>query len=86
MQREQREYEEWERKRDKTLSFLKSRRTSDGNIIADDFAIQQLRDLYLGCDHLLAPTDHKIETPSDYAKVTIGTVVACILVGAFLLL
>ncbi len=72
-----REYEEWKRKRDKTISFLKSRRTSDGHIIADDFAIQTLRDLYLERDHLLAS--------SDCVKVIIGTIVACIL-GAFVFL
>lgn len=48
MRKERKAYNDWKQKRDRTINDLKSRRTQDDGIIADDFAIQALRDLYGG--------------------------------------
>lgn len=43
----EKEYEEkWQEAHDKVILFIKSRRTLDGNIIADDVAVKLLRILY----------------------------------------
>lgn len=41
------EEKRWKEERDEVISFIKSRRTTEGNIIADDVAIKLLRMLYL---------------------------------------
>lgn len=48
MNKQKKSYNDWKQERDLTIDYLKSRRTQDGGIIADDLAIQTLRDLYAG--------------------------------------
>lgn len=48
MRKEIKAHNDWKQERDRTINYLKSRRTQDGGIIVDDFTIQALRDLYKG--------------------------------------